>query len=127
MTLTEAVTDNSSIKICLNKIEKKITFKTKTECYLKKMKLLGSSKSKVNKEKKGENMSHLETTELVLIHCNIVSNDYQQDSRVWYTSDPSKSFVQLLDISPKTFVFLNTFIQNFHTLKYGLLIKILNS
>ena len=127
MTLTEAVTDNSSIKICLNKIEKKITFKTKTEYYLKKMKLLGSSKSKVNKEKKGEHMSHLETTELVLIHCNIVSNDYQQDSRVWYTSDPSKSFVQLLDISPKTFVFLNTFIQNFHTLKYGLLIKILNS
>ena len=127
MTLTETVTDNPSIKIYLNKIEKKITFKTKTEYYLETMKLLGSSKSKINKEKKGENMSHLETIELVLIHCNIVRNDYQQDSRVWYTSDPSKSFVQLLDISPKTFVFLNTFIQNFHTLKYGLLIKILNS
>ena len=78
MTLTETVTDNPSIKIYLNKIEKKITFKTKTEYYLETMKLLGSSKSKINKDKKGENMYHLETIELVLIHCSIVSNDYSK-------------------------------------------------
>ena len=52
MTLTETVTDNPSIKIYLNRIEKKIKFKTKTEYYLETMKLFGSSKSKINKEKK---------------------------------------------------------------------------
>ena len=43
------------------------------------MKLLGSTKIKINKDKNGENMSHLEITEVVLIHCNIVNNDYQPD------------------------------------------------
>ena len=46
-------------------------------------------------------MPHLEITEVILIHCNIVNNDYQQDSRVLYTFVPNKSFGQLLDISPK--------------------------
>ena len=46
------------------------------------MKLLGSTKSKIDKDKKSENVPHLEITEVVLIHCNIVNNDYQQDSRV---------------------------------------------
>ena len=46
------------------------------------MKLLGSTKSKISKEKNGENVPHLEITELVLIQCNIVNNNYQQDSRV---------------------------------------------
>ena len=49
------------------------------------IKLLGSTKSKINKDKNGKNVSHLETSEVVLVHCNIVSKDYQQDSRVLYT------------------------------------------
>ena len=67
-------------------------------------------------------MSHLEITEVVLVHFNIVNNDYQQDSRVLHTFAPNKSFGQLLDISPKNFMFLKTFgpefsyinIRNFH-------------
>ena len=49
------------------------------------MKLFGSTKSKITKDKNGENVPHLEITEVVVAHCNIVSNDYQQDSRVLYT------------------------------------------
>ena len=54
-------------------------------------------------------MSHLEITEVVLVHCNIVNNDYQQNSRVLYTFVPNKLFSQLLDISPKNIIFLKTF------------------
>ena len=54
-------------------------------------------------------MPHLEITEVVSIHCNIVHNDYRQDSRVLYTYDHNKSFAHLLDISPKNFIFLKTF------------------
>ena len=71
-------------------------------------------------------MLHFEITEVVLVHLNIVKNDYRQDSRVFYTFVPKKLFGQLLDISSKNFMFLETLIQIFHTLKYGLLIKILN-
>ena len=90
------------------------------------MKLLGSTKSKINKNENVENVPYLETTELVLIHRNIVNNGYQQDSRVLHTFVTNKSFGQLLNISPKNSIFLETLTQNFHTLKYGLLIKILN-
>ena len=58
-------------------------------------------------------MPHLEVTEVVLVHCNIVNNDDQQDSRVLCTFVPNKSFVQLLDISPKSFIFLKTFNSEF--------------
>ena len=63
------------------------------------MKILGSTKSKMVKDENGENVPHLEITEVVLGHCNIVNIDYQQDSRVLYTFVPNKSFGQLLDIS----------------------------
>ena len=52
---------------------------------------------------------HLEITEVVLVHCNMVNNDYQQDSRVLYTFVPNKSFGRLLDISPSNHIFLKTF------------------
>ena len=67
------------------------------------MKLLGSTKSKINKDEKGENVPRLEITEIELIHCNIVNNDYQQDLRILYTLVPNKSFGQLLGIYQKTF------------------------
>ena len=68
------------------------------------MKLLGSAKSKITKDKNGENVPHLEITEVVLVHCNIVKNNCQQDSRDLYTCIPNKSFGHLLDISPKSFI-----------------------
>ena len=49
------------------------------------MNLIGSTKSKISKEEDGENMLYLKVTEVLLVHCNIVNNDYQQDSRVLYT------------------------------------------
>ena len=70
----------------MNKIENRVTFKSKTAYYLelltpKKMKLLGSTENKITKDKNGENVPHLEITEVVLVHCNIVNIDYQQDSQ----------------------------------------------
>ena len=62
------------------------------------MKLLGSTKSKITKGKNGEIVSHSEITEVILIHCNVVYNNYQQDSRVLYTFVPNNTFGQLLDI-----------------------------
>ena len=77
------------------------------------MKLLGSTKSKITKDENDENVLHLAITEEVLIHCNITNNDYQQDSRVLYTFVPNKSFGQLLNTSPKNFIFLKTFNSEF--------------
>ena len=54
-------------------------------------------------------MPHLEITEIVLVHCDIVNNDYQQDSRVLYTFVPNKPFGSLLEISPTNHIFLKTF------------------
>ena len=77
------------------------------------MKLLGSSKSKITENEHGENVSYLEITEVVLIHCNVVNNSYQQNSRVLYKFIPNNLFSQLLDISPKHFIFLKTFDSDF--------------
>ena len=77
------------------------------------MKLLGGTKSKIIKNENGENVPQLEISKVLLIHCNIVSNDYQQDSGVLYTFVPNKSLCQLLDISPNNFIFLKTFYSEF--------------
>ena len=82
--------DNHSIRKYVNKIENRITFKIKNGYYLElltpeTMKLLGSTESKITTDKNGENVLHLEITELVLVHCNLVNNYYQQDSRILYT------------------------------------------
>ena len=73
------------------------------------MKLLGSTKNKITKDKNGENLPHLEITEVVLVQCNIVNNVYQQDSRVLYTFVPYKPFGSLFEISPTNHIFLKTF------------------
>ena len=111
-------TDNPSIMIFVNKIENKISFKIKTGYYLELLtpetiKLLESTKSKIAKDENDENVLYLEITEVVLIHCNVVNNSYQQESRVLYKFVPNKSFGQLLDISPKNFIFLKTFDSEF--------------
>ena len=69
------------------------------------MKLLGSTESKITKNKNRENVPHLEVVELVLVHCNLVNNDYQQDSRILCTFVPNKTFGSLLEISPTNHVF----------------------
>ena len=104
--------------IYVNKIENRITFKIKTRYYLELLtpetiKLLESTKSEITKDKNGENVPHLEIIEVILVNCNIVTNDCQQDSRVLYTFVPNKSFSQLLDISPKQFIFSKTFNSEF--------------
>ena len=77
------------------------------------MKLLGSTESEITEDKNGENIPHLEITEVVLVHCNIVNNDYQQDSRVLYLFVPSKPFDSLFEISPTNHIFLKTFNQEY--------------
>ena len=79
--------DEPSVQIYVNKIENRVTFKIKNGYSLElltpeTMKLLGSTKNKITEDKNGENVPHLEITEVVLVHCNIVNDDYQQDSRV---------------------------------------------
>ena len=110
----ETVTDNPPIRIYANKIENKITFEIKTGYYLKfqhlkkrkEKKPLGATKIEINKSENCENVPYLEITEVVLIHCNILNNYYQQCSRVLYTFGLNKCLGELLDISPKNFIIL---------------------
>ena len=86
------------------------------------MKLLGSTESKITKNKIGGNVPHLEIVDLVLVHCNIVNNDYQQDSRILYTLYIIyiiyyKPFGSLLEISPTNHIFLKTFNSEFQEIK----------
>ena len=114
--------DNPSIRMYINRIENRITFKIKNGYYLElltpeTMKLLGSTKSKITKDKNNENIPHLEIVELVLVHCNLVNNDYLQDSRIFFTFVPNKSFGSLLEISLTNHVFLKTFNSEFQEVK----------
>ena len=107
-------TDKPSGQIYVNKIENTVTFKIKNGyslelSTLETMKLLGTSENKTTKDKDGENVPHLEITGVILVHCNIANNDYQQNSRVLYTFFPNKSFGSLLEISPTNHIFLRTF------------------
>ena len=106
--------DKPSVLIYVNKIENRVTFKIKSGYSLQlltpeAMKLLGNIENKISKDKNGENVPHLEITEVVLVHCNIVNNDYQQDSRVLYTFVPNKPFSSLLEISSANHIFFKTF------------------
>ena len=106
--------DEPSVQIYGNKIENRITFKIKNRYSLElltpqTMKLLGSTENKITNDKNGENVPKLEIEEVVLVHCNIVNNDYQQDLRVLYTFVPNKPFGSLLEISQIKHIFLKTF------------------
>ena len=114
--------DNPSIRIYVDKNENTITFKIKTGYNLgllthETMILLGSSENKITKDKNGEDVPHLEITEVVLVHCNIVNNDYQQDSRVLYTFAPNNPFDSLLEILPTNNIFLKTLKSEFHSIR----------
>ena len=114
--------DNPSIRIYLNKIENRITFKIKNGYYLElltpeTMKLLGSADNKITKDKNGENVPYSEIVELVLVHCNLVNNYYQQDSRILFTFVPNKPFGSLLEISQRNHIFLKTFNSEFQEIQ----------
>ena len=85
---------------------------------LETIKLLGSTENKIIKDKSGENVP-LEITEVVLVHRDIVNNDYQQDSRVLYTFVPNKPFGSLLKISPTNHIFLKTYNSEYDEIKVG--------
>ena len=114
--------DKPSVKIYVNKIENRITFRIKNRYSLElltpeTMKLLGTTENKITKDKNGENVPHLKITEAVLVHRNIVNTDYQQDSTVLCTFVPNKPFGSLLEISPANHIFLKTLNSEFQTIE----------
>ena len=114
--------DKPSVQIYVNKIENRVTFKFKNGYSLElltseTMKLLGSTENKITNDKNGENVPHLEITEVVLVHCDIVNNNYQQESRVLYTFVPNKSFGSLLEISPTNHINLKIFNSEYDKIK----------
>ena len=116
------MTDNSQIKIYSNKIKNRIVFKIKNGYKLElltpeTMKLLGSTKKVVDKDKNSENVPKLESFEVVLVHCNLVKNDYQHASKVLFSFVPNKQFGQLLNISPHVFTMMNTVNNEFFSVK----------
>ena len=70
------------------------------------MKLLGSTSDTVDSDKNSENLPRLENVEVVLVHCNLVNNSYQQSSRVLFTFVPNKQYCQLIITSPHSLIFL---------------------
>ena len=114
--------DKPLVQIYVNKIENRVTFKIKNGYSLElltseTMKLLGSAENKITKDKNGENVPHLEIAEVVLVDCDIVNNDDQQDSRVLYTFIQNKLFSSLLGISPTNHIFLKTFNSEYDEIK----------
>ena len=95
--------ENPPVQIYPNKIKKRIVFKIKTGYKLELLtsettKLLGKAKKDVDKDKDGEDIPKLESVEVVLVHCNLVNNSYQQASKVLFTFVPNKQFGQLITI-----------------------------
>ena len=108
-------TANPSIRIYINTMQNQIMsnqIKIITGCYLELLTpetITWKYKSKISKNENGENVPDLEITEVVLIHCSVVNNKSQKNSRVLYTIVPNKSLGQLLDIPPENSIFLETF------------------
>ena len=109
----ETIAENAPILIYANKISNRIVFKIKTRYELEllskeTMKLLGSTRDTIDADKNCENVPRLENVEVVLIHCNLVNNSYQQASSVLFTFVPNKQHGPLISISPNSLIFLKT-------------------
>ena len=107
------IDENAPIQIYTNTINNRIVFKIKSGYKLKllskeTMKLLGSTSSIIDADKDSENVPKLKHVEVVLVHCNLVNNSYQQASRVLFTFVQNKQYGQLISISPHSLVFLKT-------------------
>ena len=127
----ENLTENPPVQIYVNKIKSRIVFKIKTGYKLElltpeTMKLLGSTKKDVDKDKDGENVPKLESVEVVLVHCNLVKNDYQHTSKVLFTFVPNKQFGQLINISPHSLTMINTVNTEFSSVKVWLTDQVSN-
>ena len=75
---------------------------------IKIMKLLGSSTDTIDGDKNSELVPKLESVDLVLVHCNLVNNSYQQASKVLFTFVPNKKYGQLITVSPEMLIMLKT-------------------
>ena len=109
----ETLTENPSIQIYANKIKNRIIFRIKNGYKLESltpetMKLLVSTTKDVDEDKNGENVPKLEIVQVVLVHCNLVKNDYQHTSKVLFTFVPNKKFGQLINLSPHALTMMNT-------------------
>ena len=106
----EAIAETAPILIYANKISNRIVFKIKTGYKLEllskeTMKLLVSTKDAIDADKNSENVPRLENAEVVLVHCNLVNNSYQQALRVLFTFVPNKQYGQSISISPNSLTF----------------------
>ena len=109
----ETIADNLQVQIYVNKIKNRVVFKIKTGYRLEllfpeTMKLLESTKKDADQNKDGKNVPKLESVEVVLVHCNLVNNNYQQASKVLFTFIPYKKFCQWISIAPHSLTMLNT-------------------
>ena len=110
----ETVTKISSIRVYINRINNGLVLKVKDVYKLELqtaeiMKLFANKKILLAKVKIGENVSSLEVAEVVLVQCNLVDNQYQQNSKVLCTFTPNKFYTYLLNVEPSNIVFLKTF------------------
>ena len=109
----ETIDEVSLVLIYVNEINNRIVFKIKSRYKLEllskeTMKLLGSSTDNIDGDKNSELVSKLESVDLVLVHCNLVNNSYQQASKVLFTFVPNKKYGQLITVSPETLIMLKT-------------------
>ena len=109
----ETLTENLPVEIYPNKTKNRIVINIKTAYKLElltpeTMRLLGSTKKVVNKDKNGENLPKLESVEVISVHCSLVENDYQHSPKVLFGFVPNKQFGQLINISPNSLTMINT-------------------
>ena len=109
----ETIAKVSPVLIYVNEINNRIVFKTKSGYKLEllskeTMKLLGSSTNTIDGDKNSELVPKLESVDLVLVHCIVVNNSYQQASKVLFTFVPNKKYGQLITVSPETLIILKT-------------------
>ena len=121
----ETLTQNPPVQIYVNKIKNRIVFKIKTGYKLElltpeTMKLLGSTKKVVDKNKNGKNVPKLESAEVVLVHCNLFKNYYQHTSKALFNYVPNKEFGQLMNISPHFLTMINTVNTEFSSIEVWL-------
>ena len=117
----ENIADVSPVLIYVNEINNIIVFKIKSGYKLEllskeTMRLLGSSADTIHSDKNSELVPKLESVDLVLVHCNLVNNSYEQASKVLYTFESNKKYGQLITVSPESLIML----------KFGLRIKIID-
>ena len=109
----ETLTEDPPVRIYPNKTKNRIVFKIKTGYKLEllsseRIKLLGSTKKDADQDKNGEDLPKLESAEVVLVHCSLVNNMYQQTSKVLFTFVPNKQFGQLINIAPHSLTIIST-------------------